>query len=258
MKALVILIDEKNKEEKLIKSKDIICPKCKESCKITMKEGKFKLYECINNHITENIRIKDFLNTQKINMTEIICKNCSDKNMGNSYQNRFYRCLTCKTNLCLLCKDKHNKENKDHTIILYEQKNYICPKHNGSFVEFCKKCLLNLCMICHEDHEDHDKIEFLKISPKKGEINNKLLEIKNTIDIIKKDNIKYNNSNQLNNLIEILEIYNQIFSETLNNYDIRNTNYNTILNVKELINNNELMQKLKEINQIKNLDNKIN
>ena len=55
-----------------------------------------------------------------------------------------------------------------------------------------------------------------------------------------------------------MEIYNQIFSETLNNYDIRNTNYNTILNVKELINNNELMQKLKEINQIKNLDNKIN
>ena len=73
VKVFVILIDEKNKEEKLIKSKDIICPKCKESCKITMKEGKFKLYECINNHITENIRIKDFLNTQKINMTEIQC-----------------------------------------------------------------------------------------------------------------------------------------------------------------------------------------
>ena len=49
MKILVKLLDEPEKEEKLFKSKEIICPECHESCKIKIENGKFKFYDCINN-----------------------------------------------------------------------------------------------------------------------------------------------------------------------------------------------------------------
>ena len=70
IKIIVNLIGEKA-EEVFIKSKDIICPKCQESCKIKIKKGKIKLYDCINKNITDNIKIKDFPDTQKINISNI-------------------------------------------------------------------------------------------------------------------------------------------------------------------------------------------
>ena len=51
-----------------IKSKDIICPTCNESCRIKIKNYKIKLYDCINNHINI-INIKDFKEKQKINIS---------------------------------------------------------------------------------------------------------------------------------------------------------------------------------------------
>ena len=47
-----------------IKSKDIICPTCNESCRIKIENYKIKLYDCINNHIN-NINIKDFQKNKK-------------------------------------------------------------------------------------------------------------------------------------------------------------------------------------------------
>ena len=53
----------------MIKSKDIICPTCKEPCIYEIKEHKIKLYECKNGHEIDNIKLDDFNNKQNIDIT---------------------------------------------------------------------------------------------------------------------------------------------------------------------------------------------
>ena len=77
------------------------------------------IYECPNGHINDGIKIDDFPKTQDINISLIICDQCKNKNMGNTYNKDFYRCLTCKKNICVLCKSSHDP---NHNIIEYEQK----------------------------------------------------------------------------------------------------------------------------------------
>lgn len=84
------------------------------------KNYKLKLFYCPNDHTINNIKITDFQNSQMINMYDINCKEHKDKNMENSHKNKsFYRCLTCKTILCLLCKDNHEEDFEDHCIVKY-------------------------------------------------------------------------------------------------------------------------------------------
>ena len=56
-----VLVERKKKEDNkdiIEKSKDIICPECKEQCRIKFNEYKIKLDECSNGHINE-IKIGD-------------------------------------------------------------------------------------------------------------------------------------------------------------------------------------------------------
>ena len=71
IKVIVSQIDKEKDENVYIKSKDIICPTCNESCRIKIENYKIKLYDCINNHINI-INIKDFQEKQKINISNII------------------------------------------------------------------------------------------------------------------------------------------------------------------------------------------
>ena len=57
-----------NKNEVKIQSNDIICPECKESCRIKIEDYHVKLFKCINGHVTNGIRIDDFSKTQEINI----------------------------------------------------------------------------------------------------------------------------------------------------------------------------------------------
>ena len=98
-----------------ILSKNIICPKCKENAKIKFNDYKFSIYDCKNGHETNNILIKDFEKTQYIDFSKIICEKCKN-NKSNSYNNIFYRCNSCKINICPLCKSGHDKS---HFIINY-------------------------------------------------------------------------------------------------------------------------------------------
>ena len=120
----ILVVDNtniKNEKERIIESKDVICPKCGEICMIDFREYKVILEKCKNNH--ENIiKIDDYENTQKINENKIICKICKINNKGKASNNKFYICGTCEQEICLLCKEKHNKE---HIIIDYENKNYM-------------------------------------------------------------------------------------------------------------------------------------
>ena len=142
MKILVYDNNSNIINDRIIKSKDIICPKCGEICLINFKEYKVILENCKNKH--ENIiKLKEYENSQNINENKIICEICKENNKSN--YNKFYRCGICNKDICLICKEKHNKK---HIIIGYEYKNYICNKHNESLISYCDICKENLCIQC--------------------------------------------------------------------------------------------------------------
>ena len=74
LSVLVTLIaNDKNYDENvIIKSKDIICPKCYEPCRLKMQNYEVILFGCINNHTTEDIKFTKFKETQQINISKII------------------------------------------------------------------------------------------------------------------------------------------------------------------------------------------
>jgi len=127
-----ILVYEKSEssiiiDEGKIKSKEIICPNCKENCKIKINDYKIKLYDCKNKHEINNILLEEYNNGQNINELDIICNICNKINKFKSYNRQFYICLICNKNICPLCKSIHDI---NHKIIDYDRKNYICKAHS--------------------------------------------------------------------------------------------------------------------------------
>ena len=139
----------------LIKSDNVICPICKESAILEEKDYKLIIYGCQNDHITKNILINEFNKYQKIDYSKIICKECNINNRNNTYNNEFYKCDMCKIDLCPICKSKNNK---NHKIINYNDKEYICNLHNEKYNSYCKECKKNICMICENNHSEHELI----------------------------------------------------------------------------------------------------
>ena len=58
-------------------------------------------------------------------------------------------------NLCPLCKSIHDKS---HSIINYDDKNYICIKHDETFLKYCEGCKIDLCLSFVNEHKDHKVI----------------------------------------------------------------------------------------------------
>ena len=181
-----------NNSQKII-SKDIICPKCGESCKIDLNNYKICLYDCKNNHKIDYISFDGLENTQDI--SKIICDNCKNNSIGKSFNHSFYKCLDCKINICPLCKSKHIKE---HCIINYEEKNFKCNIHKEHYYSFCLNCKKNLCTLCESSHNDHEVTYYGRIMPNKDDIKKKLGELRKTIDAFE------------NNIKEIIEKLNKM------------------------------------------------
>ena len=252
-KVLVQLIEDGNTKTQVFdKSKDIICPKCREPCRIKVEDFHLKLFGCINNHTIKNIKFSDFPNTQRINISNIICEKCKIKNKGNSPNHEFYKCLTCNINLCLLCKTNHNQ---NHNIIKYDHKNYICQKHNEHLIKFCTQCNKNICYSCDEEHENHKTIFLGDLKPNMEEANKQLSEMKKEIDLFNKD-IK-DIIDRLNKLIETMNIYYEINSDILNRYEKQNRNYQILQNIKDININNKICETLKNINGTINIKDKL-
>ena len=121
-------LDSNKKKE--LKNKDIICPKCGEICLINIEDYKITLYECQNNHKCDNILLDEYENIENINLSKIICDICKSTNILNTFNNEFYKCLSCDKNICPLCKANHSN---NHDIINYNQINYICKNHNEKY-----------------------------------------------------------------------------------------------------------------------------
>ncbi len=67
IKVLVNKIQDKdnNGQQVIVKSKNIICPKCGENCRIIIEDCKIKLFFCRNNHINNSIRLIDLQDSKK-------------------------------------------------------------------------------------------------------------------------------------------------------------------------------------------------
>ena len=229
-------------------SKEIICSECKENCKIQISDYKIKLYDCKNNHEINNILLDEYKNTQNINESNIICNICNKQNKNKTYEKRFYICLICKKNICPLCSSIHDK---NHKIIDYDRKNYICLNHNELYISYCNKCKINLCSKCELEHNNHEIIKYINILPDENQIKEELKEFRNKIN---KLNDKMNNIiNILNKIKENIELYYKINNNIITNYKKENINYEILYNINEIKNN----IKIKDIDEIIK-DNNIN
>lgn len=77
-----------NNQKAIVESKEIICPKCLEQCRIKIEEYNIILSKCKNNHITY-MSLDKFKESQKIDLSKIKCSFCNNKNRGNSFNYTF-------------------------------------------------------------------------------------------------------------------------------------------------------------------------
>jgi small GTP-binding protein len=209
-----------------------------------LEDCKIKLFGCINNHITSGIGLLKFPKTQKINISKIICDKCKINNKGDSTDHKFYKCLTCKKNLCILCKVTHQS---DHNIIRDDLINNVCPEHNEQLIKFCVNCNLNTCFSCDEQHRKHKTINLVDLKPNMDKIKDKLIQLKNEIETFKNE-IEVAMM-KLNILKVALDNFYEINNDILNKYEMKERNYQILENIK-LIDNNEIFNRLKEINKV--------
>ena len=172
--------------DKFVKSNEIICPQCKESALVNITNFKFNLSGCKNSHNFNFLTLPNFEKSQNYNLSKIICNKCLQNNKGNTYNNQFYKCISCGMNLCPICKCSHDV---NHKIINYDKKNYICNQHNENYIKYCYICKANLCIKCEVNHKEHNSINFGEILPNEGEIVEQITNLKKTIDKFN-DNIK--------------------------------------------------------------------
>ena len=245
---LNILVYNNNGKQK--SSNEIICPECKENILIDIKDYKINLYECRNKHKIENISLNEYENMQKIDLSKRICNECYKYN--KNINEELYICNECNINLCPLCKSKHEK---NHNIVNYDDKNYICKRHNDKYIKYCKECKENICFLCINEHNNHNVIDLLNIIPNKDEL---LKEMKYLNEIINKfkENIKEIN-NKLNKVLNNIEIYYKIFNNIIKNYNNKNIKYESFYNLNKInINNNNIINDLNNIINENNLNNK--
>ena len=220
--------DLKTKENK-VKSNDIICPECGELSLLKISDYKINLSNCKNGH-TKELFFNEYEDTQYINEEKIICEICKKVSKAETFNKKFYKCLSCNQNLCPLCYLEHNK-NQNHFIVDYSQRNYICDKHNEKYDSYCNICKKNLCLICSSEHNiKHNNIYFKDII---SQIDyNQFVILKTNIEIMK-DEIDYL-IEKLNKVKEGIDIYYNISTTFINNNNIKNRNYQSLINLKNI------------------------
>ena len=229
---------------KRIKSDFPICIKCKESVKLEFNEYKLNLLGCKNKHIINNILINEY--DKYMDISNIECNQCKRKKY-EIYNNEMYICNGCNILLCPLCKNNHNKE---HKIINYDLKNYICNKHNEPFISYCNQCKINICMKCQKDHIKHNMILYGEILPDENELKKRMKELR---IVINKFNDNINEIiNKLNNIKNNIEILYNIYNNIIEKYNDKYINYELLMT----INNINIINEIKEINYINNINNK--
>ena len=249
-----ILVNDLECEDKEIDSlkisKDIICPECLEDCIINFKDYKITLNNCYYKHTYSNILINEFDDYQKINEAKIICSNNKfNTNKSEAYENKFFICCNCNINLCSMCKSLHNK---NHILIDYDSKNYICTVHAEKYIFYSKKDDKNLCDLCMAEVDGNEEYIYLNKVLKKKVMDINELRIK--IDALKKE--IDGNERKHNKVLENFEIYYNLVNKIKSNYDIRKKNYKKLININNLNDYNKEI--IKDIDKVVNENNNEN
>ena len=173
-------MDSDDKNDILIKSKQIICPNCFEIALCEITNNKIKL-TCKKGY-TNDLTITQFKNFQKIVQSKIVCGLCKKNNKANTFENKFFRCMKCKKDICPLCKNSHIKNELSNYIIDYEQKYFYCETHAEKYNSYCKTCSMNLCLQCENIHNNHQVLSYGKILIDGKELTKNLYFYKNIKD----------------------------------------------------------------------------
>ena len=72
-------VPNQNEIKSIIKSKEVRCPKCQENILIKFDNYNIILYNCKNKHKEENISFNRLVETQKIDLSKIICNSLQRK-----------------------------------------------------------------------------------------------------------------------------------------------------------------------------------
>ena len=249
-KILVLEYKEKIQDE-IVKSNEIICKICKESSRIEINDYKISLFCCKNNHKTNKIKFNQFSQTQNINISRINCGFCPEKTKANSYNKIFYRCLTCKKNICIICKEKHPV---NHNIINYDEKNYICEEHGEYYHSYCYECEKNMCTSCENMHKNHAMESFGSLIKDRNVLlqeNEKL-----RVNMEKLNQVICDIISRLNKIRENFAIYYEIHKNILCNNN-RFRNFEILYNINEFT-NNSIKKDIEKIIQDNNVHNQIN
>lgn len=228
-----IVVDKKDADNSnlyLEKSKEIVCPVCKESAFIFFKNYKIS-FKCKNGHELKDYLFEQYEKTQKIDISKIICEQCKKNKKSNTYNQIFFRCNSCKMNLCPLCKPNHDRS---HKVINYEHKDFICPIHNENYSLYCKSCKQNICIFCGNEHTKHETISFGKIIPNIEDLRTKYKNLNENINKFKQNVFEL--INILNSTVNIFDIYSTIIKDVINNYENKNINYYVLNNIKGIFN----------------------
>ena len=232
-----------------IKSQTAICPQCKNNCQIKS-NGFFIQSKCKFGHDL-NYSMKEFEQGQ---YRPIKIIKCHDNCQQEGTEENFFYCFNCKINLCNYCKNHHfNSElekNSNHTVVHYEQKDYLCPEHFGRFIKYCGDCDKNICFECEIFHKEHKTLYFdLNLS----KINRKLENLKQLFDKIR--TIFDNSMNRMNSFFYgINDIFEIIYGKNYNYGKIRTCQELKNLNAYDIDN---LIQELQKIVKNYNNDNGI-
>jgi len=233
--------------KKLVKSDYVICPNCKESAILEEKDYKFNIYGCENKHITKNILINQFNKLQEIDYSKIICQKCEQKR-SESFNNDFNYCCECKISLCPLCKCTHDN---NHNLINYNDIWYKCNIHNEKYYCYCNKCRRNICMKCENNHKEHKLIYYGKLIIEDNKIKRFMEEIKKEIELFNNDIKEI--INKYNKIIEYMEEYYNVIDGVIKNYiNNKNINYQILININNIVNNNNIFNDIKRINKNRN------
>ena len=229
----------------IIKYKEIICPECGENSLINVDNYKIMLYNCKNKHVKSNIFFDEFKNIQYKDNSKRICNKCNNEIKNNLNNSKLYKCYSCEIMLCKLCKSFHDK---NHKIINYDKKNYKCNIHNDIYSSYCSNCKINLCMLCENNHKNHIIMYYKNMMPNIDNLRNEMNEFKNKLDIF---------DNEIKTIIKILEKtkenlyeYYKINIDMINNFEIKNRNFQILQNLYNIKNNNKNI--LKDIDEIIN------
>jgi len=204
---------------------------------------------------------KDYFN--KINERKIKCDGKECKNELTNNNESFYHCLDCKINLCKICNEKHQKNDR---VIEYNIKDFICTKTTFPYISYCTACKKNLCSECKFDHDKlHELIDLKKILTDEDNRQNNFNKLNEKINSFKleinKIITKLNNIiTKLRKVVSNFESYYDIVSIIIKKYKTRAYffNYELYKNMENIDKYNKIIIKdIKDIEEEELEGNKI-